>query len=1329
MDPSLQPLLNRLGNLSGPFQELRVGVHEAIKIADISPEMALTRSRKVLEYLVRDVYERRINEPPGTRPLENLLQRLVKDGFFPDRLDAYANTIRKLGNVGTHTFGEKLAVADVYQSLAQLMPILEWYFETERPEALTGQPQALPVSRPLPSATMAAQPKQPPVAAVSASSHIAIVPKGLRSFDAHDAEFFLDLLPGPRHKDGLPQSIRFWKQRIEAGDEATFTVGVLYGPSGCGKSSLVKAGLLPRLAGRVLTVYVEATANETEARLLKALRKQCPTLPTDLGIIDTLAALRCGQGIPGGKKILIVVDQFEQWLHARRGEQDSELAGALRQCDGEHVQCLLLVRDDFWLALCRFMGDLHIELVQGQNIALVDLFDPPHARNVLAAFGRAFGRLDGQLSKEQRAFLDQTVAGLSQDGRVISVRLALFAEMVRGRPWTPVTLKAVGGTTGVGVSFLEETFCSTSADRKNRSHQDAARRVLKALLPEQGTNIKGHMRSYVELLEASGYGPRPQDFEELLHILDGELRLITPTDPDEAVAGNKTTAVQGLKYYQLAHDYLVHSLRDWLTSKQRETRRGRAELRLASRAALWTQKPENRHLPSLWEYLNIRLLTSGKTWSPDQRKMMQRAGRVQDLHAALAALLLVALVIGGTEVFGRIEARSLVSQLDAADVVDVPELGDKLPNYRRWADPLLRQENAEAAAGSRRRLFTSLALLPVDESQVNYLRDQLLVVSKYRFPVVRDALLPHTAAIIEQLWTVAFDSKRETQQAFQAACALATYASDDNRWHQLGWPVAAHLVTLSTSDLVEWREALRPARKQLVEALTAIYGDADQEQRHRSFATETLADYSADQPEVLVDLLADAEQFQFPTIFAKLVKYRIQAISSLLEPELAKRADDKTSADDKERLAKRQANVAVALFKLGRTEKLWPLLVRSPDSTDPRLRSYLIDRLGMLGGDVSVIAQRLDDETDVSARRALILSLGASDEKQWGAGQRTLLMPRLQRIYRTADDPGLHAAAEWLLRQWNQDAWLKQVDEEQAKDRAQREKRLQDIKRELAKQKDKAAPVWYVDGQGQTMIVIPGPATFLMGSPPTEKFHQEDETQHKRRIGRTFAIAAKPITVAEYQHFSPNYSFERRYAPKPECPVIGTSWFQAAAYCNWLSKQEGIDSKQWCYEPNDKGEYDAGMKAKDKYLQLSGYRLPTEAEWEYACRAGALTSRYYGENRELLPRYAWYADNAHEQSEPVGSLKPSDLGLFDMHGNVCCWCEDKYQLYPTASDGGVIEDKEDDLVVESTVNRVMRGGSFYYAVPWERSAYRIYLLPTDQGSDNGFRVARTISVE
>ena len=223
---------------------------------------------------------------------------------------------------------------------------------------------------------------------------IKIVPKGLRSFDAHDADFFLELLPGPRDREGLPDSLRFWKTRIEETDaDNTFTVGLIYGPSGCGKSSLVKAGLLPRLSEDVIAVYIEATPEETETRLLHGLRKRCPALEGNLSLKATLAALRRGQGIPVGKKVLIVLDQFEQWLHAKKEDENTDLVQALRQCDGGRVQCIVMVRDDFWMAATRFMRELEIRLLEGQNSAAVDLFDMDHARKILAAFGRAFGKL------------------------------------------------------------------------------------------------------------------------------------------------------------------------------------------------------------------------------------------------------------------------------------------------------------------------------------------------------------------------------------------------------------------------------------------------------------------------------------------------------------------------------------------------------------------------------------------------------------------------------------------------------------------------------------------------------------------------------------------------------------------------------------------------------------------------------------------------------------------------------------------------------------------------------------------------------------------------
>jgi Domain of unknown function (DUF4145) len=114
------------------FRELRDGLHKACQITSVDPEMALARCRKALEWVVRDVYLRRFHEPPGTRPLENLVERLVKQGVLPGRLDAYATLVRKLGNVGTHRSGEGITPADVRHSLAQLRPVLEWYFTVER---------------------------------------------------------------------------------------------------------------------------------------------------------------------------------------------------------------------------------------------------------------------------------------------------------------------------------------------------------------------------------------------------------------------------------------------------------------------------------------------------------------------------------------------------------------------------------------------------------------------------------------------------------------------------------------------------------------------------------------------------------------------------------------------------------------------------------------------------------------------------------------------------------------------------------------------------------------------------------------------------------------------------------------------------------------------------------------------------------------------------------------------------------------------------------------------------------------------------------------------
>jgi formylglycine-generating enzyme required for sulfatase activity len=146
---------------------------------------------------------------------------------------------------------------------------------------------------------------------------------------------------------------------------------------------------------------------------------------------------------------------------------------------------------------------------------------------------------------------------------------------------------------------------------------------------------------------------------------------------------------------------------------------------------------------------------------------------------------------------------------------------------------------------------------------------------------------------------------------------------------------------------------------------------------------------------------------------------------------------------------------------------------------------------------------------------------------------------------------------------------------------------------------------------------------------------------------------------------------------------------------------------------------------KAKYLSLHGYRLPTEAEWEYACRAGAVTSRYYGETEELLPRYGWYVKNAGGRSRPVGSKKPNDLGLFDLHGNVYTWCQEIYQGdHPASKNGEGIEDKEGELSINSTVSR----GVAWRLVP-QSCVGRPLCLPCRTPADEPWQLCRLPSGE
>ena len=903
-----------------------------------------------------------------------------------------------------------------------------------------------------------------------------IVPRGLRPFEASDAKSYLPLVPGPRDRSGLPEYIRQWKNRIEQEEpEEAFPVGVLYGPSGCGKSSLVRAGLLPKLATHVHTVYVEASPDRTESRVLRKLVRRYPELPTDGSLTDCLAALRCGSGPAEGAKLLVVIDQFEQWLHGRGEAERQELVEALRQCDGVRVQCLLLVRDDFWLALSRFMLELEVDLVQSHNAGLVDLFDPVHARKVLAEFGRAYGRLPEDLSKlnsSQAAFLQRAVDGLTDADKIIPVRLALFAEMVKDKPWTPATLREVGGAEGVGVAFLEETFNPQTLNPQIRVHEQAARAVLEALMPEAGSEIKGRIRSYPELLDLSGYGQKPRAFKELMRILDSETRLLTPCDPETAAVEDSTVR-PGLRYYQLTHDYLVPALRQWLTQRQKSTRAGRSELRLASRTSMWNATGEWRQLPSLWEWMSIWLLTRHRLWTDSQRRMMRSAARYYAIALGLFAGILLVFLFGGLEVAG-----------------------------------------------------------------------------------------------------------------------------------------------LTQSVLMRIR-----------------------------------------------------------------------------------------------------ARTASALIAVGYDEAVWPLLKNSPE---PSLRTVVIHGASPIGTSPDDVLASMGDQEDVSVRRAMVLVAGerfGNPADSYDTRRDSLFQLRRESVEQTVDlfmndpDPGIHSACEWLLQ------------------RCERMDEIQRVRRELVSPSPQGDRLWYVNGQGHTMIVVAGPAQFPLVEPDGLESVEVGSRLHYQNIPRSFSIASAETTVEQFRSFMDDNSWVSREqltvnSSESDSPQTQVTWYEAAAYCNWLSRSENIPETEWCYLPNGDGDYATGMRLAPDYLDRRGYRLPTEPEWEYACRAGAETAFSFGAAPDYLEPYAVYGLEQSDGPRTVGVKKPNDFGLFDMHGNVAEWCQDQYAPYAVDANYAYVRLPDYVLPVKNSDPRVVRGGSFLDSAEQLHCSARSSRPPDERSRACGFRVAR-----
>ncbi|MDP1562703.1 MAG: protein kinase [Pirellulaceae bacterium] len=1089
------------------------------------------------------------------------------------------------------------SVLERYRTAQELCDDLEHW--TAEPDSGTAGPGVLSTRVLTDDMDSMRSERDPSFAASSgASAAIRVVPRGLQSYNEHDAEFFLQLIPGPRDREGFPESVRFWRNWVHDSDPNINSVGLLYGPSGSGKSSFIKAGLLPRLPNDVLVVYVEATHNETETRLLRELRKKLPALPRDVTLARALEQIRDGKFLPYGKKLLLVFDQFEQWLNDRVITTQEELVRGLRHCDGERVRALILIRDDFWLPANRLMHELDVELNLGRNAKLIDLFDTTHARKVLYEFGCSYGVLPrdvGQLNKSQRRFIREAVAGLAEQDRVVSVRLAIFAEMFRDRPWTVAELNRVGGAQGVGYKFLEGAFDSVHSNPQNRALQREARLLLEALVPVGGQQIRGRMLPLETLRDACGMNNRPVEFNALLKVLDSDLRLITPIG---VTTGEESTKTEGnpTTHYQLTHDFLVGSLRDWLTQKKRSTRRGRAELCLADRAESWTLKPENRHLPTALEFLNIRTWTKAARWTPPQGQMM----RVATTYYGLRLLLTLCLsCLFGWGLFAFLEARhadNLVEKLMQAETSEVPKNMQEISEVRNVRSRIEYQLTSGQSLDARQKLHLELGKWLSDPSDSRFICEKLPDLTSLETKVVTEVTRGNSEQLVKAGKSLLDGGTLSAPQRVAVFAAMAQWDSDSNLWETLGPLVAQDIVLQSRYELVGWVDLLKPVADDMLPTLTQMIREA-----------ETTPELPLD----IYAILKDASTEKNGPLW--------RALDSV-----PPRVD--LDKDVYVRRSIQQARLAAALIRMGeRDGRLWNFLRSDENLTR---RSYMIEYFPLYKVDPEVLVDQLEKNSEPQIIAALLMGLGSYPDRLQLPER---LFPFVESSCFTSRDGFVRGCAEWLYRVCDRP--------------------IPKTNRAIDGANWMPIPV---DGVDLNLVRVKAPGAFKLGS-GKEVF-----------LNDHFWISSTEVPISAYRKFEPNYplpKFDPLYNTEPitDSHPACVNGNHLAEYCNWLSEQCGIPPSEYCFEEIPESELDfepngiRNMRLVADWQQKRGYRLPSEAEWEWACQSETPNSWNFGRSGEhfIMQHYVWNRENAARElaTRAVGRLKPNRLGLFDFHGN------------------------------------------------------------------------------
>jgi hypothetical protein len=925
--------------------------------------------------------------------------------------------------------------------------------------------------------------------------------------------------------------------------------------------------------------------------------------------------------------------------------------------------------------------------------------------------------------------------------------------MMKGKLWVPKTIEDVGGVSGVGVTFLEETFGQKHAPIQYRQHQEAVRGLLSALLPASGTDIKGSMQSVDSLKKAAGYEHKHRELKELLEILDKNLRLITPVDDS---SGSETGTTRS---YQLAHDYMVPSLREWLTQKQRETKKGRAELKLAERAAVWTANKENKQLPTLLEWFQIRRWTEKNRWSSSEQSVMKTAARVhaRNWGGSILALILIGSVTG--VVFRQQNLRSqqekitvaldsLQKTLGPAVPVNIEKLVEmKLPKL--ILDDLRRRYSTTNEV--REKLSLAFGLASFGQVESEYLVSQIDDIEDRDITNLISSLGKDSSRSIDWLKKASAECTTPELHCRKARLALAALGIGDtalpiDACEFEGRPdpgVRTHLIDqfprweLDRAALAATvKDSTSPAlRSAVCLGLGQIPVKRISEQDKKLFAelagkwyslpdssTHSAVAWLMRQWEIPEPTVPDAKQMVDgrnwfvnsqgvtlvritpPPVVTKPLSDPLEEVRQYLSHLELANATPEEKAEAFFRYVRGRS-----LFLVGEYE---PALA----DLDAVSKMELDDSMAGKRGDIeqlrllALARLKRTEEADAAFARwsanepdAVYRDYVESLVPLW-LGRKEVAIARLDKrlagaesadrgvLYNLACTVALFAASESATAEEKQ-GWI--------------ERALTLLER------------WSL-GDGPSLLTMRSEADLrvLLNDPRFVKL-TADRTNVPEH---PYWLGSREVTRGEFEAFINDSSYagekpqDRRESelyselyketsPTLDHPTQDVSWYGAVMYCNWLSRREGRAPAYRYVGKKKVKDFLGGEIEEDTWEQVegtNGYRLPKELEWEYACRAGSDTAWSTGSDESQLASYCQMIPS--KLASVCGQKLPNAWGVHDMHGNVWEFCWDPV---------GAI--------------RTSRGGSWHDDSASCESARRSMGAPGNRSHDHGFRVALSSS--